>query len=186
MGWYSIHFDPVAPYVDHSTTPKSWAFNNGTHPQRFMFEDWSYNETTRNFIGSAKFPSPYFGLSKYVYNLTFSKDFTEIEEGIRHGYDTTGKLTDSETHQTGGLTAYEYIIEHKVKPFRLDLECQAIRQKDFINEIDNMLIYYTIDKEKFEQDQDHNMKLKIIRDSNETSLRLAMTDKLLFVDIHEF
>ena len=88
MGWYSLHFDPVAPYVDHSTTPKSWAFDNGTHAERFWFEDWSYNETSRNFVGTCNFPSPYFGLSKYVYNLTFSKDFTEIEEGIRHGYDT--------------------------------------------------------------------------------------------------
>ena len=49
-----------------------------------------------------------------------------------------------------------------------------------------MLIYYTIDKEKFEHDKDHDLKLKVIRDSNETSLRLAMTDKLLFVDIQEF
>ena len=31
-GWYSLHFDPVAPYIDHSKTPKTWTYANGTHP----------------------------------------------------------------------------------------------------------------------------------------------------------
>ena len=87
LGWYSLHFDPKDPYLDHSTTPVSWAYENGTHPQRFYFEkDFSYNKETRHFLGTVNFGSPYFGLSKYVYNLTFSEDFTEIIEGVRYGY----------------------------------------------------------------------------------------------------
>ena len=87
LGWYSLHFDKKAPYIDHSTTPKSWSFENGVHPQRFYFQNWTYNEETRHFIGNVNFDeSPYFGLSRYTYNLTFSEDFTEIIEGVRYGY----------------------------------------------------------------------------------------------------
>ena len=83
-----MHFDEKNPYIDHAATPKSWAFDNGTHAERFYFaDDWSYDEETRHFKGAVKFPSPYFGLSSYVYDLTFSEDFTEIASGIRYGYD---------------------------------------------------------------------------------------------------
>jgi len=99
IGWYSMHFDPERPYIDHSTTPKSWAFDNGTHGERFYFVDgWTYDIETRHFKGAVEFPSPYFGLSKYVYDLKFSEDFTEILEGMRYGYDVEGNLRDEESH----------------------------------------------------------------------------------------
>jgi len=30
-GWYSLHFDPVDPYIDHSKTPEDWKSADGTH-----------------------------------------------------------------------------------------------------------------------------------------------------------
>ena len=84
--------------MDHSTTPESWAFANGTHPKKLPFSNWSYNEKTRTFVGSIVFDSDYFGLSKYVYNLTFSEDYTEILQGVRDGFNRKGELIDSESH----------------------------------------------------------------------------------------
>jgi len=31
-GWYSLHFDPEGPYLDHSKTPKDWVLDDGKHP----------------------------------------------------------------------------------------------------------------------------------------------------------
>lgn len=134
------------------------------HPKKFLFEDWSYNETTRRFIGTCNFSdSFYFGLSKYVYDLTFNEDFTEIEDGVRYGYNTEGVLTDEESHYTGGLIAYEYIIHHEVKPTVFNLKCQALRQKSYTENYDNLIAYYNLDIEDFREENDFNRKLKLIR-----------------------
>ena len=170
MGWYSLHFDPVAPYVDHSTTPKSWAYKDGTHPKKFYFSNWTYNEQTRNFVGTTAFEKDYFGLGKYIYNLTFSEDFTEIFSGVRHGFDRNGKLMDSESHETGGLTAYEYIIQHDVPPYIFKLNCQVIRQRSYFEGIDNLIVYYKLDSSQ--QTYEPSTKVAIIRDSNETSITI--------------
>lgn len=89
---------------------------DGTHPQKLPFSDWSYDAETRHFEGHIVFDSPYFGLKSYFYNLTFSEDFLEISEGERQGFDTDGVLDSIETHHTGGLVAYEHIISHESKP----------------------------------------------------------------------
>ena len=65
-----MHFDPVHPYVDHSKTPFSWKMDNGTHPDRFYFENWSYDEETRHFEGDLIMDknnksNTYFGVSRY-------------------------------------------------------------------------------------------------------------------------
>lgn len=72
MGYFSLHFDPKNPYVDHTSAPATWTFDNGTHPDKFMFSNWTYNETTRNFLGTCELDGEYFGLDRYFYNLTFS------------------------------------------------------------------------------------------------------------------
>ena len=172
LGWYSLHFYEKNPYIDHSTTPKSWSLDNGTHPQRFYFsKGWTYDAETRHFEGAVEFGSPYFGLSKYVYDLIFGEDFTEIVQGIRYGYDTDGKVRDTEPHETGGLVAYEYIIHHEVKPYQFDLSCQAMRQKSYLDNMDNLIAYYAMDFTN--KNNSYNLEegaiIKLIRDSNETS-----------------
>ena len=117
-GWYSLHFDPEGPYIDHSKTPKDWIMDDGTHPQRLPFTNWTYDAETRHFEGYIVFQSPYFGLSQYFYNLTFRDDFLDISEGVRQGFNTDGVITDTETHQTGGLVAYEYIVNHETPPLK--------------------------------------------------------------------
>lgn len=118
-------------------------------------------------MGSIVFEEDYFGLSKYVYNLTFSEDFTEIFRGVRHGFNRKGELMDSESHQTGGLTAYEYIIHHEIAPKTFDMRCQVIQQESYIENIDNMIIFYSMNEDQF---KDNKEQLKIIRDSNETAI----------------
>lgn len=186
LGWYSMHFDEKAPYIDHAATPKSWAFDNGTHAERFYFaEGWTYDQETRHFKGAVEFGSPYFGLSSYVYDLTFSEDLTEIAEGIRYGIDTNGKTRDTEPHFTGGLVAYEYIIHHEVKPYVFNLSCQSIRQKSYLDNMDNLIGYYTMEKtsKNNSYDLEPGTMIKLIRDSNETSFQFNMDEKLAFVDI---
>lgn len=94
-----------------------------THPKKIKFRNWTYDNEKRHFEGYAVFDSTYFGLSKYFYNLTFSDDFVEISEGVRQGFDTDGVITDTETHQTGGLVAYEYIVSHVTPPLKFELAC---------------------------------------------------------------
>lgn len=151
-GWYSLHFDPEGPYVDHSTTPETWILSNGTHPKKLPFSNWSYDPETRRFEGTVVFPLPYFGLSSYFYNLTFSKDFLEIEDGYRTGYDTQGVLDSTESHHTGGLVAYEYIISHESNPFEFDLDCYSIREKSYYQNIDNVILYFALK----EREEDHH------------------------------
>ena len=35
---------------------------------------------------------------------------------MRYGYDLEGNLYTVENHETGGLKAYEYIIDHRIEP----------------------------------------------------------------------
>jgi len=88
-----------------------------------MFSNWKYDNETRHFEGDIVFDSLYFGLSKYFYNLTFTDDFIEISHGIRQGFNKDGVLTDTETHHTGGLVAYEHIISHETNPLKFELDC---------------------------------------------------------------
>lgn len=95
MGWYSLHFDPISPYIDLRDTPKEWKMVNGTHPTILWFENWSYDPITRHFLGDIVFdrenPSnTFYDVSKYTYDLKFSEDFLEIEEGERREFDENG------------------------------------------------------------------------------------------------
>lgn len=118
-------------------------------------------------MGTIAFEKDYFGLSKYIYNLTFSEDYVEILQGVRHGFNRKGELMDSESHETGGLTAYEYIIHHEVAPKTYDLGCKVIQQAFYIQNVDNMIIYYSMDESLYKNKTE---QIKIIRDSNETAI----------------
>lgn len=92
-----MHFDPLNPYVDHSKTPNSWTLKNGTHPDRFFFENWSYDPKSRHFKGDLIFDkndknNTYYEAERYSYDLKFSEDFLEIDEGERREYDKEGVL----------------------------------------------------------------------------------------------
>ena len=68
---------------------------NGTHPKTLWFDTWSYDPSTRHFQGDIIFDknnksNTYYGVWKYTYDLKFSEDFLEIEEGERREYNETG------------------------------------------------------------------------------------------------
>lgn len=178
MGWFSLHFDPENPYVDHSATPDSWTLDDKTHPDKFFFENWSYNESTRHFIGDLIFDktnksNTYYGAARYSYDLKFSEDFLEIDEGERREYDKDGVLERTFPHQNrDGLISYEYVIDHEVKSHVFDFQCATLREKDAISNIDNIIVNYRL------PEADENLlfssirkaeTLPIVRLQNETS-----------------
>ena len=106
---------------------------------------------------------------------------------MRYGYNTEGVLTDEESHHTGGLVSYEYIIHHDVKPTLFKLKCQALRQKSYTENYDNLIAYYNLElKDIQEEKEEFNKKLKLIRNQNETSYQFKLNDKMSFVEILEF
>lgn len=70
-----------------------------------------------------------------------------------------------------------------MQPAIFNLQCQAIRQKSYIDNIDNLVVYYTMDVDSQEHSFDTESKMKLIRDSNETSFQFKLSNKLTFVDI---
>lgn len=94
MGFFSIHFDPEHPYVDHSKTPEDWKTDDGTHPKKLYFQNWQYNNVTRNFKGTIVFGknNKYYGAAEYRYDLTFGEDFTEIVYGYRYSVDENNNI----------------------------------------------------------------------------------------------
>jgi len=183
-GFYSLHFDPEGPYVDHSNTPETWKLANGTHPKKFMFSNWTYDDATRHFEGSVFFPSPYFGLNEYRYNLTFSEDFLEISEGYREGFDTEGNLDSNETHHTGGLVAYEHIISHETKPLKFELDCYSIREKSYYQNIDNVILYFALRPSNSDYKNTKLPEIKLIRLQNETLFKFSMSEKMVFTHVN--
>ena len=51
--------------------------------------------------------------------------------------------------------------------------------------IDNLIIFYTMDVEKLHDKSGAFPGLKIVRDSNETSFQFKISNKLAFVEVHE-
>ena len=50
--------------------------------------------------------------------------------------------------------------------------------------MDNLIVYYKLDSS--EQTYDPSTKVAIIRDSNDTSITLKQTDKLIFTDVNSY
>ena len=148
MGFFSIHFDPETPYVDHSKTPEDWKTDDGTHPQKLYFENWQYDNQTRNFKGAIIFgpDNKYYGAAEYRYDLTFGEDFTEIKDGYRYSVDETGTIIQTHKHYTGGTKLYEYIIQHDVQPINFTLGCKVVLNR--VNEQpENFIAYYSMHRD---------------------------------------
>jgi hypothetical protein len=50
--------------------------------------------------------------------------------------------------------------------------------------MDNLIVYYKLDSSK--PTYDPSTKVTIIRDSNETSITLKQSDKLIFTDVNSY
>jgi len=60
-------------------------------PSHKMFENATYDHSTRTFRGEIHWPVPICGEGKWVYTMVFDKHFRIIEEGTVQTYDVAGK-----------------------------------------------------------------------------------------------
>ena len=127
IGFFSLHFDPEGPYIGHFATPKSWTFDNGTHPDRFFFTNYTYDNDKRNFYGTIDLDGKYWGVKYYVLNLTFTKDYRDIIEGFRYDYDENNEVFAFMDHSVNAPgDGYKYVIHHPVEALKFSQNCQVL------------------------------------------------------------
>lgn len=133
---------------------------------------------TRHFRGDLVFDlynksNTYYGAERYSYDLKFSEDFLEIDEGERTEYDKHGVLMNRIPHQNSeGLHSYEYVIEHEINSTVFDFSCHTLREKDAILNIDNIIVGYQIPTDRdllYRIFKVKEKNIKIVRLQNETS-----------------
>ena len=168
IGWYSLHFDfnPAGPYVDLSATPDEWLFDNGTHPGKLPFANYSYDETKRHFEGVVDLSGDYYELSHMVYNLTFTEDFAEIETGYREDWPVGSREVNHYDHgRSAASRSYKHIVHHPVPAHSFQQNCQVFRFRSLLGDIDYLLAYYSIGASTLAK-YDKTMPMVQARDSN--------------------
>lgn len=120
----SLHFDPDGPYMGHFATPKDWTFDNGTHPDRLFFTNYTYDDEERKFWGVVRLYGKYWGVERYEFNLTFTKDFLDISEGWRWDFDVNNTITAFMDHSMDAPgDGYKHVIHHPVEPLTVPQNC---------------------------------------------------------------
>lgn len=178
--------------------------DDGTHPHNLTFDKWTYDTSSRHFYGDIIFDknnksNTYYGIAKYTYDLKFSEDFLEIEQGERREYDKDDTLIATFPHQNAnGLKSYMYVIDHEIKPKIFNLTCKVLREKDSLNNVDDIIANYKMpttkksEEEEEEEgghhahDEENGEKLQIVRLQNETSFQFIMNEEMLFTKVNNY
>lgn len=184
VGWYSLHFDPDGPFLDLTSTPEDWLFDNGTHPGKLQFANYSYDVAKRHFEGIVDLGGDYYDISYHAFNLTFTEDFAEIETGYREDWSRTGELAARYDHSGGAASrSFQYEVLHPIPPISIQQNCQVFRFRSLLGDIDYLLAYYKIAASTLAK-YDQSMPMVQARDSNSTTFVYNVSDKMSFVEIH--
>ena len=88
-----------------------------------------------------------------------------------------------------------YVIDHEIKPKIFNLTCKVLREKDSINNVDDIIANYKMPAtEKSEEEEDghhaheeeNGEKLQIVRLQNETSFQFIMNEEMLFTKVNNY
>ena len=86
----------------------------------------------------------YYKTWRFSYDLKFSEDFLEIDEGERREYGPDGKNLTTFPHHSNGLESYIYVIDHVVEPTTYNYRCSALREQDSLRDLDVNIVEYRL------------------------------------------
>ena len=98
---FRYHFDRIDMcYIDYTFAPEEWTTDDGARvPQRKLFEDCSFDASTRTFRGTVQWlDSPLGGSARWIYRMVFSDDFCIIEDGEIVSYDVLGVAASTDRY----------------------------------------------------------------------------------------
>ena len=152
LGDFSFHFDEKKPYIDFGKTPDDQVFADGPKPGKIEFTDWNYNKKDRMFEGKISFGGKggYYKDSDSQFYIFFDETFNNIEESEVYNYKDKGKpfteFAGSMRFGSGvGLKMWEYQVVHDKRPVQFKYNCQALRQMEIEDDIDDIIMFFYLE-----------------------------------------